>query len=78
MAKKPSSTKTADTDEKQFTDDLISRTRDSCDFCAKNRTAVPAFGRIENTELGIYTAANLFPYFDMVGLIIPRNYHDFR
>ena len=77
-AKKPSGTKAGRTDEKRYVDDLLTSSKNKCDFCAKNRTAMPAFGRIENPELGIYTAANVFPYFDNLGLVIPRNHHDFR
>ena len=78
-AKKPSTTtKRGQADEKQYIDNVMSSSRKGCDFCAKNKTAVPAFGRIENPNLGIYTAANVFGYFDTVGLIIPRKHHDFR
>ena len=65
-------------EEKKFVDDLMANSSGNCDFCAKNRTAVPAFGRVENDLLEIYTAANVFSYFDMAGLIIPRKAHDFR
>ena len=77
-AKKPSATKRGQADEKHYIDNVMLSSRKGCDFCAKNKTAVPAFGRIENPNLGIYTAANVFGYFDTVGLIIPRKHHDFR
>ena len=65
--------------EKSFIDNLLSKSKQACDFCSKNRTAIPLeFGRIENQDLDIYTAANVFPYFDTVGLVIPKRAHDFR
>ena len=65
--------------EKSYIDKLMSESKLSCDFCTKNRTAIPLeIGRIENPDLDIYTAANVFPYFDTVGLVIPKHAHDFR
>ena len=51
----------------------------NCDFCAKHRTAMPAgMGRLENVQHDVYTASNAFTYFDDVGIVIPRKFHDFR
>ena len=51
----------------------------NCDFCAKHRTAMPAgIGRLENVQHDVYTASNAFTYFDDVGIVIPRKFHDFR
>jgi len=65
--------------ELDMTDQLIKDTASSCDFCAKNRTAYPAdLDRVENAKYDVYTAANAFGFLDMVGMVIPRKFHDFR
>ena len=63
-------------DSLKYTLNAINQSRKGCNFCNKDYTVMDNFGRIEVSELGLYSAHNSFQYTDPVGIFIPGKQHN--